>query len=282
MPKKWKSKLCRLIFVSILVICFCIHVRDSVTKFLEGQTTMALLSETHASVGPPPSISFCPGFKPQAYEAQNQYEKVLKSWNGKLFQDLYSIKVTVAFLKHFFYVYVGTATEEDIQSWWRNMTFDFHEILPSIAYPGYPDTIVFPDSPVPGTFNLSQGARVTIKEVSTFEGRCYTIDFDTKLRHEEYFTLNFNLSQSYGRLVVFAHEKHNEVGLHDGYWPVKPLAIPLREHDEASIIFHRSYIAKLDEKMCVTSESYSYPRCVLDWSRQQYSRLGDYNTTGNM
>ncbi len=153
------------------------------------------------------------------------------------------------------------------------MTFDFTEVIPNIAYPDYANHIITADTNFPGTIKHIN-INVTIKEVSTSHGRCYTIDFDCELRQKEYITLYINVPASSGKMVIFAHERHNEIGIDFGNWPIKPMTLVLQPGDLSSLIFHKSHIAKRQESQCARSNGYSYPRCIQNWAKWSYRYLG--------
>ncbi len=243
-----KELILKTLSVSILLTLFGLHVRDSIEKFVSGQMTMALSSVKFPEGVTLPSISFCPGKKVK----DDNLEEMLNSTNSN-------------------------PSKEDYVLWHHAHTYDLNETLIDVIAPFYGEKVLVNGSDLVPTKHDKLG--ITIREVAIFHGRCYTIDFDWKLKPREYFTLYFNLTVLDDKqMVLFFHERHNEIGLNYGYWPVKPLSVRLRPGDEASLYIKKEFcITHSGEEKCEKEEGYSYPKCVLDWARNSYENS---NKTG--
>ncbi len=160
--------LLRALLLSMLLLCFLLQVRESVTKFLSGQTTVAITRETVESE-PPPALSFCPGYR-NGYSTgivRDQMEQLLEH---------------------------GDVTKEAVMEWWMEKTYDLSDILIKVHSP-----FSSPDSPRVESL-VTKGNRgleevgVHVKESWVDYGRCYTLSFKRDLEDYSYYRLEFNMT----------------------------------------------------------------------------------------
>ncbi len=131
--------------------------------------------------------------------------------------------------------------------WWRNSTFDLGDVLTSVEAPGW-----FHErnrTSLNGYSDDGDGDRsVTVREVSTNFGRCYTLSFPRPAPVSsagDYYSLHLDMSEVAGEgLVLYAHERGAEVGLHWGFWPVQPASVSVRKRDSWSLVAQRDTFAR--------------------------------------
>ncbi len=115
----------------------------------------------------------------------------------------------------------------------------------------------------------------TVHEISTVYGRCYSLHFHYDITDEtEYFSIKFDMSQ-HQELLLYFHEDYNEVGLHWGFWPVKPTQLVLGKNVWYTVTSRRDKFKPIvdDGEKCEEEEEYSYQKCVVDWSRRTFKRM---------
>ncbi len=67
-----------------------------------------------------------------------------------------------------------------------------------------------------------------MRELHTIYGRCYSVIFGEDLKSSsEYYTITFNMTHI-EKLLIFAGEEYNDVGLFGGFFPITPTVISLR------------------------------------------------------
>ncbi len=177
-----------------------------------------------------------------------------------------------------FFPYI-LCTENPSWEFWVNNTYDISDVVLYIKAPathwsdGSKTTV--------NSTGFYEDIQATVYEVSTNYGRCYTIYFYRQMRPEEYYTLAFDLSQ-HEELLVYIHEKGNEIGLHWSFWPRTPAIVPLRRRDEVSATVQKNYFTSLKSvDHCEEDETYSLPDCVTKWAKNEYKHIFEKsNRTG--
>ncbi len=131
-----------------------------------------------------------------------------------------------------------------------------------------------------GPGNYSE-IRTIVSEVSTNYGRCYSFYLDWPMSGNDFYSFGFNMSK-HDELILFIHQRQNEVGLNWGYWPVSPFSIVVKKKDEIMLTVQRNFFKTLKSLVhCEEDEDYSYPSCVMAWAKAEYGRMFKrYNKTG--
>ncbi len=120
--------------------------------------------------------------------------------------------------------------------------------------------------------------------MSTVYGRCFAIHFDWVIDASgQYFSVKFNMS-SHPELFIYVHERHDEVGLHWGFWPINPIQHVIHGNADYTFKLRKNLFRPLDNDGCVAEEEYSYPECVVRWARNKFVNMfqeeGGDNATG--
>ncbi len=176
---------------------------------------------------------------------------------------------------------LGSRSEDDIDAWWKNQTYNVEEVLSWIDSPVSPSG-GYETAYLDGTGHISS-IGTDVLEVSTDFGRCYTVDVRWDMKYKDYFGFNFALAPSDEGLVIYVHEKYDEVGLHYGFWPIKPAAFRIFPRDVFTVVIKKSYhIYKHNDKEfnCKEEQDYSYPKCVYEWARSRFASLWNETSPG--
>ncbi len=62
----------------------------------------------------------------------------------------------------------------------------------------------------------------------------------------------------FSRLVLFAHEKHNEIGLNYAFWPIKPASVAVSHEDQLTVIYKQSYYVAKHSKTKIQACTVQY------------------------
>lgn len=101
------------------------------------------------------------------------------------------------------------------------------------------------------------------------------------MKSSNFYSFNLNM-QSHDELILFFHERHNEIGLHWSFWPIKPNSLTIKTGDGITVTVKANQFKSLSSHIsCTSEESYSYPECVTKWARKSYKEMfKSQNKTG--
>ncbi len=158
---------------------------------------------------------------------------------------------------------------------WLSDTYDVGEILECLQAPG-----PWQSSPCVAMNHTGfyEGLNVTVHEVSSGYGRCYAIHFSSYLltNNNMFFSIKFNMSQ-HRELFVYIHEDYNEVGQHWGYYPILPIQAIIARNAHYTFSVKKNQFRPFDNGGCRKEEDYSYPECVVTWTRRRYVEVFEEN-----
>ncbi len=152
-----------------------------------------------------------------------------------------------------------------------NETYDVGEVLAAITHP-LTGWVQEKETRINRT-GRHRDLRAEIHEMGTNYGRCYTLYFDWRMMSTDFYSLLFDLS-AHERMLLYFHERGDEVGLNWGFWPRIPVTAEVRRGDVVTVTVTRNYFMALRSvSSCEESEDYSYPDCVMRWARDRYREL---------
>ncbi len=205
-----------LIFLVLVLVGF------QIAKYRDGQTTLS----TSAELAPDilmPAISFCPGFRPNVVEIKpwEMWEHAYGLWreNHTTFPN----------------------SKEEVEALWKDMTFEFHEILSNVSLSGVEG------APWHGSQEILEGNMpcVQISQRNTLVGKCFTLNVECPFPNtrDNYLVTYFNLSEISAINLIF-HDHRFHLGLNDNYWP-NPVNIELiRKEDIVDLMLTKRIVKR--------------------------------------
>ena len=113
---------------------------------------------------------------------------------------------------------------------------------------------------------------MTLTDISTLYGRCYSIKFWGELTARDYIaiTLSWNYSQD---ILMYIHEDYNQMGLNTNRWPVSAMSIDLIQGVMMDVYLRREkfrYLPNKENAPCVDDVTYNQAKCVYHWMQKAY------------